>query len=135
MSNTAKYSGIDFCEHTLTEEDYIIENMLNKGHTLRGPTMTEEECIIEDMLNKGYMLRGPDNESDFQEIAPQTASSKELLRYLVYLDGSLDKPIIVDSGLMKFAVTGIHIQHGGEFNGAIALKISIPKESSTKVVE
>ena len=70
MFDTTKYSSIDFCEHILTEEDYIIESMLNKGHTLRGPTMTEEECIIEDMLKKGYMLRGPDNESDFQEIAP-----------------------------------------------------------------
>jgi hypothetical protein len=36
---------------------------------------------------------------------------------------------------MKFAVTGIRIQYGGEFNGAIALKISLPKETSTKVME
>ena len=105
MSNSLKYSDIDFCGHTLTEEEYIIE----------------------DMLNKGYMLRGPDNERSLQKIVPQTASSKELLRYLVYLDDDLDKPIIVDSGLMKFAVTGIRIQYGGEFNGAIALKISLPK--------
>jgi len=57
-------------------------------------------------------------------------TSKDLLKNLIKLDEDLDKPIIVNSGLMKFMVNGIHIQRGGDFDGAIVLTIVSPQDMS-----